>query len=170
MLSRLTVRLARAEDAPHLRRVHEAAFGSGAEASLVEQLVADGDASLSLVALVGDERVGHLLFSPVTVCHERCDGLGLAPLGVHPTWQRRGVGSKLVTAGLAACRRRGVGFVVVLGDPEYYQRFGFEPAADRGLGNEYGATSAFAVIELRTGGIPAAGGVARYAPAFAALA
>ena len=86
-----------------------------------------------------------------------------------PAYQRKGVGSRLVHEGLAVCAQRKCGFVVVLGEPAYYKRFGFVCARDRGLGNEYGAEEEFMVLELQAGAIPAAGGLVRYVPEFATL-
>jgi putative acetyltransferase len=114
---------------------------------------------------VGGAVVGHVLFSPVTVAGAP-DGIGLAPLAVLPAHQRRGVGSALVREGLEACRRLGCPFVVVLGHPGYYPRFGFRRAAGAGLGNEYGADEAFMVLALRPGSLPAGGGLVRYGPDF----
>ncbi len=96
-------------------------------------------------------------------------GLGLAPLAVRAAHRRRGVGALLVREGLAACDVHGAGYVVVLGDPAYYARFGFVAAALRGLGNEYGAHDEFMALELRTVGLPARGSIVRYAPEFAQL-
>jgi putative acetyltransferase len=113
--------------------------------------------------------VGYVAFSPVRIDEETIAGigLGLAPVAVHPDRQGRGIGGRLVREGLAACRRAGYGFVVVLGAPAYYRRFGFDRADLRGLGNEYGADEAFMVLELRDGAIPGRGGVVRYGPEFA---
>ena len=58
-------------------------------------------------------------------------------------------------------------FVVVLGDPGYYGRFGFVPASSQGLQNEYGAEDAFMVRELAEDGLDGVSGLVRYAPAFA---
>jgi putative acetyltransferase len=68
---------------------------------------------------------------------------------------------------LAACAQAGFGFVVVLGDPAYYSRFGFRPASRWGLVDEYGGGAAFQAIELSSGSLPITGGVVRYAPSFA---
>ena len=68
----------------------------------------------------------------------------------------------------AACGRAGVGFVVVLGAPEYYRRFGFRNAGLFRLENEYGAGDAFMALELKDGSITA--GLVRYAPEFSELA
>jgi putative acetyltransferase len=64
------------------------------------------------------------------------------------------------------CEEAGCGFVVVLGDPAYYRRFGFRPARSFGLSDEYGGGDAFQALELREGAIPPGGGVVRYAPEF----
>jgi putative acetyltransferase len=158
----------RPEDETAIRRVHEAAFPTAAEADLVDHLRAAGKAMISLVASLDGLVVGHVLFSPVTI-DGKSVGLGLAPLAVLPEHQRNGIGSKLVEEGLAVCRRDAVPLVVLLGHPEYYPRFGFRRASDRGLRNEYDADDAFMVIELRPGGIPKAGGLVRYADEFGQL-
>src|SRR5262245_38064758 len=117
------IRPERAGDEAAIRAVHRSAFPADAEARLVDRLRANGKARVSLVAEADGLVVGHVLFSPVTVeGRSTCVGLGLAPLAVAPDHQRRGVGSALVREGLAACRRQGCGFVVVLGHPAYYPR------------------------------------------------
>lgn len=164
----------RSGDAAAVREVHRAAFPSAGEADLVERLRSAGKARISLVAREGDRVIGHVLFSPVAIeaggARARVLGLGLAPLAVLPARQRLGVGAALVRAGLEACRHTAAGFVVVLGVPGYYERFGFTRASALGVGNEYGADDAFLAIELRPGALPAQGGLARYAPEFAELA
>jgi putative acetyltransferase len=81
--------------------------------------------------------------------------------------QRRGIGGNLVVEGLTSVARSGAEFVVVLGDPRYYARFGFGAAAPRGLVDEFRGGEAFQVIELRPGAIPPGVGLVRYAPEFA---
>jgi putative acetyltransferase len=156
-------------DVPAIRAVLEAAFGQPGEAKLVEALREAGRLMVSLVAEQAGGVVGHVAFSRVKVAD--CEsGVGLAPLAVLPAWQRRGIGAALVREGLAACRQCGAGFVVVLGDPAYYGRFGFEAAANFGLSDEYGGGPAFQVLELVAGSIPKTGGLVRYAPEFAIVA
>jgi putative acetyltransferase len=94
-------------------------------------------------------------------------GVGLAPLAVCPSHQHKGIGSALVREGLLACRKRGLGFVVVLGEPAYYKRFGFIRADDRGLRNEFGATGEFMLLDFQLGTLALAGGLVKYAPEFA---
>jgi len=154
-------------DAKAIFAVHQAAFATDDEARLVDALRAAGHATISLVAELDGQVVGHVLFSPVSVAGavEMTKGVGLAPVAVLPSHQRRGIGSALIRAGLAACREEGFGYVVLLGHPEYYPRFGFRRASDVGLDNEYGADDAFMVLELMPGGLPPAG-LVQYGPEF----
>jgi putative acetyltransferase len=156
-------------DSAAIGRVLEASFTAAAEARLVDLLRTGGHLLISLVAEDDEAVVGYIAFSPVQIEGEALEGigLGLAPLAVLPEYQRRGIGDRLVREGLAACRRAGYGFVVVLGEPAYYRRFGFDRADRRGLGNEYGADEAFMVLEFREGAIPGRGGVVRFGPEFA---
>lgn len=176
----MIVREERPEDAPGVRRVLERAFGQADEADLVDRIRQAGAATVSLVALSGpadggagpDDIIGHILFSPVTIGDRipPSPTVGLAPMAVAPPHQRRGVGTALAEAGLAACRDGGIGLVVVLGHPDYYPRFGFRPAHLSGLSCEYDAApEAFMVLELEDGALEVCAGVVRYLPAFADL-
>ncbi len=156
------------EDIPAVRAVEEAAFGRAAEANLVDLCRQHGRVSLSLVALREQCLVGHILFTPVTLDppHPGWHGLGLGPVAVLPEFQRQGIGSRLIQFGLEICREQGIDFVVLLGDPGYYSRFGFIPAGEFGLGNEYGAGDEFIVRELRPGVLRGAKAVVKYVPEF----
>lgn len=148
--------------------VHESAFPTPGEARLVAAIRAAGRATVSLVAEVDGQVVGHILFSPVTIENDdRGDGVGLAPVAVLPAYQRRGIGSRLIRAGLEAVTAAGMAYCVVLGAPAYYQRFGFRRASDVGLANEYGVDEEFMVIELRPGGLAGKSGQVRYCAEFA---
>jgi putative acetyltransferase len=163
----VTLRTELPADHAGVRRVNELAFGQPGEADVVDALRAAGAATLSLVAVDGDRVVGHILFSPVTVASPSGDftALGLAPMAVLPELHRRGVGSRLVRAGLDELRRAGHEVVVVLGHPGYYPRFGFERASARGIRWEHDAPDeAFLVLELRPGALRGRGGVVRYRP------
>jgi putative acetyltransferase len=157
-------------DAPGVRRVNEEAFGQPDEAEIVDRLRARAEGYLALVAVEGNEVVGHIAFSRVTLDPPRPELslLGLAPMAVLPDRQGEGVGSALVREGLAACREAGADAVFVLGHPGYYPRFGFTPAAQHGIRDEYGAPpEAFLVLELRPGALEGVRGTARYDPALA---
>lgn len=173
----LHLRRERSGDAGAVRRLNAAAFGQPEEGEIVDRLRAalenGPDLWISLVAeIAGEGLVGHILFTEVTI-RAPAPGetgvrtaAGLAPMAVHPDHQRRGIGSRLVAAGLEACRAAGQGLVVVLGHPEYYPRFGFTPAAELGLTWEHDAPSeAFMALELMPGAC-GGGGVVSYRPEF----
>lgn len=163
------VRPEKPEDVAAIHAVHVACFPSEGEARLVDLLRDAGRLAVSLVAEVDGSVVGHVAFSPVTAAGA-AGGIGLAPLAVIDRYRRRGVAAELVVAGLQACRAAGSGWAVVLGEPEYYGRFGFRPASEFGLSDEYGGGTAFQALELNAGGMPVRAGVVRYAPEFATLA
>lgn len=135
----ISIREERPKDIPAIKKINELAFGQPQEANIVDKLRRSCDGLLSLVAVVGDDIVGHILFSPVEVeCnHVIIRGMGLAPMAVLPEWQRQGIGSALVQHGLAILRERLCPFVIVLGHPEYYPRFGFTPASAYGLKSQW---------------------------------
>ncbi|HEX8366640.1 MAG TPA: N-acetyltransferase [Allosphingosinicella sp.] len=162
-MSEATIRDEGAADRHSVRGVIAAAFGSGAEADLVERLHGDGDAEIALVAEEQGRIVGHILFSRMAAPFR---ALGLAPVAVAPERQRRGIGGALIRAGLGRAREAGWDAVFVLGDPEHYRRFGFSAAAAAPFRCVYSGPH-FMALSLGEA-LPAAGEVA-YAPAFAAL-
>jgi putative acetyltransferase len=159
----------RPEDASQVRAVTELAFGQPAEAHLVERLRQSCTASLSLVA-EDESLVGHILFTPVVVenAGPRVVGMGLGPMAVLPARQRQGIGSELVRRGLDILRGRGCPFVVVLGHPGYYPRFGFEPASVHGLESQWEGVpdAAFMVLILEVSAMAGVSGVAKYRDEF----
>src|SRR5918999_3749119 len=114
--------------------VHRVAFNRLEEPRLVQLLHAAGKTPISLAAHFAGRIVGHVLFSPMILDPPKpCLGMvGLAPVGVLPEHQGRGIGSHLIREGLLACGEAGYGAAVVLGEPGYYGRFGFERASDYG--------------------------------------
>jgi putative acetyltransferase len=162
----VTVRQEHPGDLDGIRALHTASFPTLGEAQLVDALRARGWLRISLVAVEGDEVVGHIAFSPVTL-EGTSGGLGLGPLAVRVDHRRHGVAARLVHDGLAACGA--ARFVVVLGDRHYYRRFGFLPARQWSLRDEYAGGDAFQALELIRGSIPFGGGLVRYSPEFAAL-
>jgi putative acetyltransferase len=155
-------------DEAGIRAIHTASFPTPAEARLVGLLRASGRLHVSLVAEIGDVMIGHVAFSPVTVA-SGIAGAGLAPIAVTGPYRRQGIGAALVRQGLDACRVANFGWVVVLGEPAYYARFGFRLASEFGLSDEYRGGSAFQAMELIDGALPAGAGLVRYAHEFAAL-
>ena len=98
------------------------AFPTPAEADLVDQLRLDGDAIISLVAVDGNDVMGHVLFSTMTAPFK---ALGLAPVSVESGMRRRGIAARLIEEGIRDAKSAGWEAIFVLGDPAYYQRFGF---------------------------------------------
>ncbi len=148
------IRKAEAADLPAIRKIHDAAFGGPGEGRLVADLAADGLDTLSLVAIEDEAVVGHVLFSPllVEVDGKAIRALALAPLGIAPAYQRRGIGQLLARAGLAEARALGWDAVIVLGHPEYYGKFGFRAALTAGFKAPFQGP-AFMGLELRAGAL-----------------
>ena len=172
----ITVRPEKTGDAEGIRAVHLAAFPTEGEAGLVDRLRDSGQARVSLLAESDGEIVGHVLFSPVTLESRDGDapvaptaGLGLAPVAVLPEHQGTGIGAALIQQGLSVCQQSGAAFVVVLGYPQYYQRFGFQKASTFGLANEYGVDEEFLVLASAPERLPSGGALVKYAPQFGAL-
>ena len=159
-------------DIPAIYQLNAAAFGSDAEARLVDALRANGALLLSLVAEADGELVGHIAFSPVVIDSEESSlvGVGLAPLAVAPLHQRQGAGSKLVEEGLRRLRSAGHRWCVVLGHADYYPRFGFVLARTHGIRWEKPVPdNVFFVQALIPGGLDGISGTVRYRPEFDAL-
>jgi len=121
----MVVHVEEAADWSAVYTIYEAAFRQSIEADLVHRMHEDGDLILSLLAHAG-KPAGHIAFSRLDL-HETpaLKGCVLAPLAVAPEFQGRGVGSTLVRHGLERLRADGYDLAVVLGDPNYYGRFGF---------------------------------------------
>lgn len=101
-------------------------FSDGDEQDLVTALRSAGDLALSLVAVSPDGTVfGHVGFSPVTIDHQACGWFQMAPVSVTPELQHRGIGSALIAAGIGKLRSEGASGIAVVGNPVYYERFGF---------------------------------------------
>src|SRR5262245_10451454 len=100
------IRREQAEDRAEIRRVNERAFGQPSEVDIVDAVRSNGATTLSLVALLRGELVGHILFSPVIVHSPKgdFDAVGLGPMAVMPEFQRNGIGSQLVERGLTELR------------------------------------------------------------------
>jgi putative acetyltransferase len=166
-MATVDIRDERPKDAEAIRVVNDRAFGGDAEGRIVDALRADGALTLSLVATVDGVVVGHIAFSPVEAA-TGVTGSGLAPVAVLPEHQRRGLGSALIEAGLTRLATSDAQFVVVLGHPEYYPRFGFEPASRHGMRCEWNVPDDTFMIRVFRSAPEGVSGLARYRPEFSA--
>lgn len=164
------IRPAEPGDAAGIRAVHEAAFPTGAEADLVAALTREGDAIVSLVEERQSEIVGHVLLSRMAVTGDGhpVRALGLAPVGVLPGFQGGGIGKELIEAALAIAQATGEELVFVLGEPDYYTRFGFSAETAAPFASPY-ASPYFMALALQPGFAMPAQGEAAYARAFSDL-
>jgi len=166
----IVVRAEEIADRVAVHRINELAFGQPDEANLVDALRSKASPFISLVAVVDEQVVGHIFFSPVTIESDQgvFGAMGLAPMAVLPEYQNKGIGSQLVREGLKECQRLGQDIVVVLGHPEFYPRFGFAPASLKGLKSEYDVRDeVFMSLEMSEGALAGRRGLVKYHPEFA---
>jgi predicted N-acetyltransferase YhbS len=128
---RISIRQETAEDIAAIHSLTEEAFRDVEHSSHTEQYINDalrnsGQLTLSLVAVEQEKVVGHVAISPVTLSDTTSDWYGLGPVAVSPTRQCEGIGSLLIRRALEMTREKGAHGCVVLGEPEYYGRFGFK--------------------------------------------
>ncbi len=126
----MEIREERPGDVDDIRAVTREAFRGqvhtcGREAEIVDQLRDAGALSVSLVAHCDEQVVGHVAVSPLETDAREAGWYGIGPVSVHPTYQRRGIGTLLMKAALAMLSARGARGCVLVGHPEYYVRFGF---------------------------------------------
>ena len=153
-------------DQATIRQITEAAFAteehtSGTEAAIIDALRDTGSLTLSLIAEIDGQVVGHIAFSPVTVAGDDVGWFGLGPVAVRPDMQGRGIGGGLIRTGLSQLQAQGAQGCTVLGSPGFYTRFGFAQDADlvfEGVPPEYFMSQSF------NGKAPA--GPVVYRPAF----
>lgn len=166
----LIIRAEKEEDYGGVYEVNEQAFGRPDEANLVDRLREANAVTLSLVGVLDGRIIAHVLFSPVVLemeGGETAEGVGLGPVAVLPEYQSQGFGSQLIREGIRQCREAGQGFMVVLGHPEYYPRFGFRPSIEFNIRSHFDVPpEAFMVMELKRGVLAGKSGLIRYRPEF----
>ena len=122
-------------DLPAIVSLHRAAFGHNGAADAARTLAEGGDDPISLVAEAAGRVVGHAVLSVVTLNSEPAlrGLLALGPVSVEPSLQRRGIGSALVREAIRQCHDARVSRLFTAGDPAFFTRFGFVPAAEQGF-------------------------------------
>jgi putative acetyltransferase len=135
----INIRIETQDDISQVRLLNEQVFEQPAEANIVDKLRLACPEYLSLVAEDDQKIVGHILFSPVVIehTHSNVQGMGLAPMAVSSDYQGQGIGSRLVEKGLEILKSKSCPFVIVIGHPEYYPRFGFVRASSYKLVSQW---------------------------------
>ncbi len=158
------------EDISDIQALNELAFGQSLEASIVNKLRSNCSSLLSLVASENEKIVGHILFSPAEIegLHGTTKGMGLAPIAVLPAMQRQGIGTQLINRGIEELKKLQCAFIIVLGHPEYYPRFGFERASMYGIECQWEDVpdEAFMILWLDKSKIGRISGTAKYREEF----
>ncbi|MCW8336238.1 GNAT family N-acetyltransferase [Vibrio paucivorans] len=149
-------------------RLLKSAFETDAEANLVMKLRENSHLTLSLVACNDEgEVIGHAMFSPVLLEGEDYNWQGLAPVAVKSEYRKQGIAQKLVTEGLESLVEFGYPVCVVLGDPAYYSRFGFNAAEKYGFSCQWEVPAgAFQIAELVPEQLTGKGGMIQYCEEF----
>ena len=156
-------------DVEAIRDVNRLAFGQHQEGEIVDALRANGGVVLSLVAVSNGKIVGHILYSPIVVGGS-FTGAALGPMAVLPDYQRQGIGGELVAAGNRQLAEAGCPFVIVLGHPEFYPRFGFTSASMHGITCEWDVPDdVFMVLILDATKTEGMSGLAKYRSEFATV-
>ncbi|XGC81062.1 GNAT family N-acetyltransferase [Bdellovibrio bacteriovorus] len=149
-----------------------AEFTDGDEHNLVRRL-RDSRAyipELALVAKADGVIAGHILFTKIKI---HCAGgkiiesLALAPVSVHPKFQRKGIGASLIKEGHRLAQKLGYSSVILVGHPGYYPRFGYVKASQFGISAPFDVPDdAFLAVELTEGALKDVSGKVEYPPEF----
>ncbi len=167
----VSLRPERSGDETAIYEVNRQAFERDVESKLVDAIRGSAGfiPGLSLVAEQAGRIVGHVLFSRAAIRTEAGEipVLVLAPIAVLPEWQNRGIGSRLIEAGLERAREMGERIVVLVGHPWYYPRFGFKQAIPLGIAYPTPIREeVFMVLELTPGALEGIRGTIAFPPAF----
>lgn len=156
-------------DYPTIAQVNTLAFGGEQEAKLVEIIRTSNGyiPELSLVAEIEKTVVGYIMFSYIDLIgEEQLPVLGLAPMSVHPELQNKGIGKALLKTGLELADKRGEALVVVLGYPQLYTPFGFQPSINYQIDSPFDVPEDVFMVKPLSGYEEKYKGKVVYPPAF----
>lgn len=147
----MKIRQSTDQDLKEIINVTKLAFARGAEADLVNEILTGPTAVLSLVAEIEGKLVGHILLSKMSVLGEKeYEIYGVAPMSVHPDFQKQHIGSQLMQASIDEAKNLQFDALFVLGHPTYYPKFGFTSTAQYQISSEYDVPDdVFMVLELK---------------------
>jgi len=150
--------------------VNKLAFGQEEESRLVNKIRNGNNfiPDLSLVAETDGKIIGHILFSKIEISgSSKFNSLALAPMAVVPEFQRKGVGSKLIEAGISKAKEFNFESIIVLGHKDYYPRFGFQKASKWNIKCPFKVPDeAFMAMELYENALNNKSGTIIYPPEF----
>ncbi|MFJ7934730.1 GNAT family N-acetyltransferase [Sporosarcina sp. NPDC096371] len=166
------IRVEQPADFIAIKEVNDLAFGQEGESNLITA-IRTSDSFIPELTLVFEseknEIIGHILFSLITIetAESSVQSLALAPVVVKPDFQNKGIGSLLKKEGLKRSKELGYDSVVVLGHSDYYPKFGFIIASEKGIKAPFDVPNeAFMVIELQQGALDNVQGTVKYPEAF----
>jgi putative acetyltransferase len=159
----------RSTDYLEIAEVNNLAFGRENEAKLIDK-IRNSDRfipELSLVAKLDNKIVGHIMFSYIDfVAEETTRVLALAPLAVLPKYQNRGIGNLLIKTGLEIAKKTASPMIIVLGEPKFYNRFGFKPTIAYGIKSPFDIPDEYFMVIFLTNNIQNDRGKIIYPAAF----
>ena len=158
-------------DITAISTLNDIAFGQESEGNLIVKLRKNKNfiKELSLVACMGNEIIGHILFSKIRIKNdkEEFESLALAPMSVVPEFQGLGIGSQLINKGLQKASKLAYESVIVLGHKNYYSRFNFTPASRFKISSPFEVPDAnFMALELKEGSLNSVSGCVVYPKEF----
>lgn len=173
----ISLRQEQLKDYPKTEALIEQAFRneemSDQQEHLLVQRIRRSDAFIPELSIVAvnqqNEMIGQILFSKITIENKDqvTESLALAPVSIHPDYQKQGIGSMLMNRGLKNAKESGYTSVIVLGHPDYYPRFGFKPASLWGIEAPFDVPEeAFMALELEKDAFKNVSGVVQYSEAF----
>jgi len=161
-------------DISAISMLNDMAFGQESEGDLIVKLRKNKNfiKDLSLVACMGNEIIGHILFSKIVIKNEteEFESLALAPMAVIPEFQGLGIGSQLINKGLQKAIKLGYESVIVLGHENYYTRYNFTPASQFQISCPFEVLdNNFMALELKKGSLDKVSGCVIYPKEFDTL-
>lgn len=170
-MTAIRVRQEQATDREAVYLIHQNAFKQTNEADLVNAL-RNSEAfipELSIVAVIDEKVLGHLLFTRISITDGNAshESLALAPVAVDPVYQSQGIGSALIREGLFLAKKLGFKSIIVLGHEHYYPKFGFVSASRWQIKAPFNVPeNAFMALELAPGSLESVSGTVKYAKEF----
>ena len=171
----LTIRQEEKVDCKKIYELNLLAFEEKEEAVLVNLLRENDEfiPQLSLVALLNNEIVGHILFTKIKIIDDNgneYESLALAPMAVSPKYQKKGIGGKLINKGFDIATKLNFKSVIVLGHEHYYPKFGFVPTKKWNIRSPFEVPiNAFMGFELVKNGLENVSGIVKYPKEFEAV-